>query len=89
VTLTSRTEERGGDELVRVTVGNSTPRLAFFVHLKVRKGKDGEDIRPIYWDDNYFSLMPGESREIVGAYPRKLMGSAKANVEVDGWNLRE
>ena len=88
VTLASRTEQKGSDEIVRVTVANPTPHLAFFVHLKVRKGKDGEDIKPIYWDDNYFALMPGEKREISGEYPRKLMGNAKAVVEVDGWNLK-
>ena len=54
---------------MHITVRNPTPHLAFFVHLTVRKGKDGEDIKPIYWDDNYFSLMPGEKREITAAYP--------------------
>jgi len=89
VTLASRTESRGSDEIVRVTVANPTPHLAFFVHLIVRKGQNGEDVRPIYWDDNYFVLMPGEKREIDGAYPRKLMGTARAVVEVDGWNVKQ
>lgn len=88
VTISSRTERDGDDEVVRVQVANPSPHLAFFVHLAVRKG-NGEDIRPIYWDDNYFELMPGEKREIRGAYPRKLMGGAKASVEVDGWNLKQ
>jgi exo-1,4-beta-D-glucosaminidase len=88
VTLVSHTTERGNDEVVRVTVGNPTPHLAFFVHLTVRKGKDGDDVKPIYWDDNYFPLMPGETREVGAAYPRKLMGRTKVNVCVDGWNVK-
>ena len=88
VSVASRTDARGSDEAVRVTISNPTSQLAFFVHLTVRKGKDGEDIKPIYWDDNYFPLMPGEKREIGAAYSRKLMGSAKAVVAVDGWNVK-
>jgi exo-1,4-beta-D-glucosaminidase len=70
VTLATRTEDKGVDEVMHVTVTNPTPRLAFFVHLSVRKGNNGEDIKPIYWDDNYVSLMPGEKREISASYPK-------------------
>ena len=83
VTLATRTEEKGADQLVHVKVKNPAAKLAFFVHLTIRKGKDGADVTPVFWDDNYFSLMPGEEREITAAYPRKLMGSAKPVVQVD------
>lgn len=87
VTLASRTEQKGPDEIEHVTVANPSSHLAFFVHLTVWKGKDGEDIRPIYWDDNYFELMPGEKREIAGAFPKKLMGASKPVIKADGWNI--
>jgi exo-1,4-beta-D-glucosaminidase len=87
VTLASRTEQKGPDEIEHVTVANPSSHLAFFVHLTVWKGKDGEDIRPIYWDDNYFELMPGEKRAITGAFPKKLMGASKPVIKADGWNI--
>ena len=63
---TSRTE--GRDEVSRATLKNPRSSLAFFVHLHTRKGKDGEDVRPIYWQDNYVSLLPCEMREITARH---------------------
>ena len=82
---TSRTE--GQDEVTRVTLKNPGSSLAFFIHLQIRQGKDGEDVRPIYWQDNYVSLLPGETREITGTYAASGLGGAKPTVRVDGWNV--
>ncbi len=87
VTVAARTESHGDDELVGVTVHNSAPNLAFFVHLTLRNGKDGEDLRPVYWDDNYFEMLPGETRIISASYQRRLQ-SEKIMVDLDGWNIK-
>jgi len=71
----------------RVTVSNKSLHLAFAVHLSLLKDKDGPDIQPVLWDDNYFELMPGERREITARYARKLLGGAKPIIKVDGWNV--
>jgi len=87
VKMTSRAEQRGGEEVNHVTVENPTKQLAFAVHLTVLKGKDGEDIKPVLWEDNYFELMPGEKREVTATFDRKLLGGAKSQIKVDGWNV--
>src|SRR6266478_2685887 len=80
-------EEQGGKAGVRVSVRNPSGGIAFMVHLRVTKGKGGEDVTPIFWADNYFSLLPGEVREISASYdPADLNGNA-AVLEVDGYNL--
>jgi exo-1,4-beta-D-glucosaminidase len=75
------------DQVDHVTVENASSQLAFFVHLTVLKGQNGGDIAPVYWEDNYFELMPGEKREVAATYPRKLLGGAQPYIQVDGWNL--
>jgi exo-1,4-beta-D-glucosaminidase len=78
-----------------VTVENPTPGLAFMVHLRITKGEGGEEIRPVIWEDNYFSLLPGEKRNIyvtysqkdAGSYPQKDAGRAKPVIAVTGWNI--
>jgi exo-1,4-beta-D-glucosaminidase len=50
------------------------------------EGANGEEILPILWQDNYFSLLPGESREITATYRAKLLGSVRPVVTVKGWN---
>jgi exo-1,4-beta-D-glucosaminidase len=87
VSMTSRSEQRGTEQVEHVTVRNPSPNLAFFVHLTVLKGKGGADIAPVYWEDNYFELMPGEKREVTATYPRKLLGGARSYIQVDGWNV--
>ena len=65
-----------------------TSHLVSFLYLTVLKGKDGPDVRPVYWEDNYSELMPGDKRERTANYPRKLLGGAKPYIKVDGWNVR-
>jgi len=51
------------------------------------KGEGGADIAPVYWGDNYFELMPGETRRIDASYPRKMLGGSASYIQVDGWNV--
>jgi exo-1,4-beta-D-glucosaminidase len=85
--VASRTEQKATEAVDRVTVENPSSHLAFMVHLTVRKGPAGADIQPVYWEDNYFELMPGEKREVSATYQRKLLGGAKSQIKVDEWNI--
>jgi exo-1,4-beta-D-glucosaminidase len=85
--VTSHTESKGADSVTLVTVENPSKSLAFFVHLKVNKGANGEEILPVVWQDNYISLLPGEKRELSATYQTSALGTSKAAVEVTGWNV--
>jgi len=84
--VSSRTERNGEDAVTRLMVENPSKSLAFFVRLKLDKGKAGEEILPVLWQDNYISLLPGEKREITATYRTSDLGNAKPDVEVQGWN---
>ena len=86
--VTSRDERSrdSRDVVTRVTVENPGKSLAFFVRLKLNK--DGEEILPVVWQDNYISLLPGEKREITATYRAGERANAKPEVEVSGWNLQ-
>jgi exo-1,4-beta-D-glucosaminidase len=73
----------------RVTLENPGKSLAFLVHLAVRKGPGGEEVLPVLWEDNYLTLLPGETREIGATYAAKDLGGATPLVTVDGWNVAE
>jgi exo-1,4-beta-D-glucosaminidase len=85
--LTSRSERQGDEEVTSVILRNPSKNLAFFVRLKVDKGKGGEEILPVLWEDNYFSLMPGEIREITATYHANDLGGVNPVVEIRGWNV--
>jgi exo-1,4-beta-D-glucosaminidase len=84
----SRTEERGTDRVTTVTVANPGKTIAFAVRLMVKKGPDGDEVLPVLWEDNYFPLLPGESRRITATYGASDLGRAAPVVEVDGWNVK-
>jgi exo-1,4-beta-D-glucosaminidase len=83
--VTESTRREGADAITRVRLENPSQSLAFFVRLKVNKGK--EEILPVLWQDNYISLMPGEQREIAATYRASELGGAKPVIEVSGWNV--
>jgi exo-1,4-beta-D-glucosaminidase len=85
--VVERTEHQGDESVTRVTLENPSKSLAFFVRLKVSKGARGEEILPVIWQDNYISLLPGETREVSASYRSSELGTEKPQVEVSGWNI--
>jgi exo-1,4-beta-D-glucosaminidase len=75
------------DGATRVTVSNPTQAVAFMVHLRVTRGKGGEDVTPILWEDNYFSLLPGERRTVSAKFRAGALEDKEAVVVMDGWNV--
>ena len=85
--LTFSTESQGSTGYASIKVANPSNSVAFQVHLRVTKGHGGEDLVPIFWDDNYFSLLPGEDKIVsVHAEVDDLEG-AEPILELDGYNV--
>jgi exo-1,4-beta-D-glucosaminidase len=87
VEATSKTSREGSQAVTTVTLSNPSKNLAFFVRLKVDKAPGGDEILPVMWQDNYVSLLPGETREIAARYDAAAITSAEPAVEVRGPNL--
>ena len=77
----------GGFLYQLLTVSNPAKSLAFMTHLRLVKG-DGEDVIPAFFEDNFVSLLPGESRVIGVRYRRADRGRQSAHYEISGWNVR-
>src|SRR6266403_2393925 len=85
--VTSAKENQGGKPGLRVSIRNPSGSVAFMVHLRVTKGNDGEDLTPILWSDNYFSLLPGEQRDITSRYDASDLNGSATILKVDGYNI--
>ena len=70
-----------------VFLDNPSETIAFGIQLSLVKSLDGEEILPAYWDDNYFSLLPGESRTIKVRFNPEDMKSRDVNIILEGSNL--
>jgi exo-1,4-beta-D-glucosaminidase len=80
-----------------VTVRNPSKMLAFGIRLKVNRSTSGrvarkfahdDEVLPVLWQDNYFALLPGESRQITATYNTTDLGKSSPVVEVQGWNVK-
>jgi len=88
LTATAR-QERDGDQVrVTLTLTNPGDHLAFFVNPILTLGREGEEVLPTFWSDNYFSILPGESRTIVARADRFRLEGSAAHVRIEGWNVR-
>ena len=87
VRLTGRVGTRRGPtgRVVEGRVSNPAHAPALEVRLTLRDPKTGQRILPAYYSDNYFSLLPGESREFRIACAA-IKGQPR--VDLDGWNVQ-
>ncbi|HTC66822.1 MAG TPA: glycoside hydrolase family 2 protein [Candidatus Acidoferrum sp.] len=85
--VSSSSKTDAAKNATRVTVKNLDNNIAFMVHLRATRNRGGTDITPILWEDNYFSLLPGEQREVTATYPVSALAGDSAVLEVDGFNI--
>jgi len=83
-----RFTKEGGKEVVTVELENPTAHLAFMVDVRILKDKSGESVLPVFWEDNYFSLLPGEKRTIRGTFAAEDLAGEKSVLKIAGWNVR-
>ncbi len=80
---------RKGDKyFVTAEVHNPTDHLAFMAYLSVKEGNTGETVLPIFWDDNYVSLLPGETRTLKGHFYVEDLHGRAPKLEISGWNVK-
>ena len=72
----------------KVTITNKSDVPALMIRLNV-VGSDGVQILPMLYSDNYFSLMPGESKEVSLQWADRDTHGKKAKVMISGYNVEE
>jgi hypothetical protein len=82
-TVTKISHDRGIWHL-RSSVTNHTKHAALTATLRVVGDKSGKRILPAFYDDNYFSLMPGECRTVAVDVLERDSGGERPAVRVDG-----
>jgi len=77
----------GGIVTAQVRLFNATQTPALMIRLKTLIGNTDELVLPVYYDDNYISLMPGEEQVISLEFDAKRLRGQAASFAVEGWNL--
>jgi exo-1,4-beta-D-glucosaminidase len=75
-----------GHSTIHVKLRNLSNQIAFQVALEVHQGRDAAEVLPVAWDDNYISLLPGETRELTARPLLYETLTRETEVSVAGWN---
>jgi hypothetical protein len=83
--ITAKYEKAG---LVKVELTNPNGAVpAFFNHLTLVDTQTGNRLLPVFYDDNYITVLPGESVSVTLQYDAEQY-PATPLLSIDGWNLK-
>jgi Exo-beta-D-glucosaminidase Ig-fold domain len=71
---------------LQVTLHNPTKSIALMAHVQLRH-KSGERVLPVFYSDNYVSLVPDETKTITINAAQEDFKGEKPLIVVDGWNV--
>ena len=72
---------------LEVSLVNETPNIALMTHLQVQGKRSKKRILPVFYSDNYVSLVPKETKRIIIVIPKSSLKNDDPIVMVDGWNI--
>jgi beta-mannosidase len=86
------THTEGDNTIITVTLHNATDHVALLSHLQLHQKKSGHRVLPVFYSDNYISLVPGEYSTVkIEAATKDLRGKDLQGddplVELDGFNV--
>jgi exo-1,4-beta-D-glucosaminidase len=83
----SPVKNENGKFSLELELENPASGLAFAVNPKIILKNSGELVCPVFWSDNYFSLLPGEKRKLkVEFFSGDLNGETPV-LQIEGWNI--
>ena len=68
---------------VTIRLHNTSGHIAVFERATISAKRDGDEILPIQYDDNYITVFPGETAEIHGTIWK---GGRPRWVKLEGYN---
>jgi exo-1,4-beta-D-glucosaminidase len=72
---------------VRLKVKNNSGTIAFFTFFDLLDASTSKPILPVYWDDNYVSILPGEERTYEASYFLVNSDGTKPVLKINAWNV--
>lgn len=87
IELASQLSNQKENMVIKVMLKNKSDKIALFVNMSLLNDK-GNIIFPVFWDDNYVSLVPHETKNFNCIVPKNIIGIDKIELIVSGWNIK-
>jgi exo-1,4-beta-D-glucosaminidase len=81
--LSAKHSSPASENRVTIRLHNPSGHIGFFERAVITGAKDGDELLPIAYDDNYVTIFPGETVEIRGLLPKS---ATAAWVRLDGYD---
>jgi hypothetical protein len=81
--IADQTDETGKEYHIAVTLENPSNKLSFFNRLYISREVGGEEVLPVFWDNNFVSLLPGEKVTLHAVVSKADMHDAKPIVNIE------
>lgn len=78
-----------GEERIQISVENPSRHIAFFERIEVTDGRDGLEILPILYSQNYLTVFPGETEYVTATYSGASWQAHKLWLRISGYNTPE
>jgi hypothetical protein len=89
VKLSAEASQSRSDEnhKLSVQINNPTTTVALAIRLKVQRANSGGRVLPVFYSDNYFSLVPGESKTVSVEFADENLAGETPILIAEGWNI--
>jgi len=81
-------EGRGLKRNLTIELTNNSPNIAFNLEIQVLKKMREQTVVPLFLDDNYFSLLPGDKRTVKGYFNFDDLEGDEVDLRIRGWNVK-
>ncbi|MGJ8639326.1 MAG: glycosyl hydrolase 2 galactose-binding domain-containing protein [Opitutaceae bacterium] len=78
-----------GTTFVIIELENQSAAIALVNKVHVKASETNERILPVFFDDNYVSLLPGEKRQLKMRIPEQPVEGRPISLGLRGWNVAE
>jgi exo-1,4-beta-D-glucosaminidase len=79
-------ERKDDNNVMSVGLKNTGADVAFGIELNLADANTDTGIVPIFWQDNYIALLPGESRTMHAVFSR---AASDVSLDIQGWNVEK
>ena len=87
LTANATISKTGSDNRIVVSLTNESSIIALATRLKLVQETTGKRVLPAFYEDNYFPLLPGESRTLSIEYDERYLEEDSPQLMIEGWNL--
>lgn len=81
-------KKQGDTQVLSVELKNTANHWSLLNKIKLKDKTTGESILPVFFDDDYVSLMPGETRMISLTVDTTNLKDKQPSLHLEGWNTK-